>query len=167
MAWNKPFYFFLNVKIHPLLNEIKKPRMATLQGNNISHLGKFWKSSTQNAIFGGYVSFLEGNLSWRGHPNPKLWGIWPSFQALFVTSSEACSSAKFCEIFRKSPGVFRKITSNNCWVIIVPIQNNNALLRRNPLRNYHTFASFDAPKMGDFIMSDKISGSHKRPATVL
>ena len=34
----------------------------TLQGINISHLGKFGKSSTQNAIFGGYVSFLEGNV---------------------------------------------------------------------------------------------------------
>jgi len=29
----------------------------------ISHLGKFGKSSTQNAIFGGYVSSLEGILS--------------------------------------------------------------------------------------------------------
>ena len=38
---------------------------STLQGINISHLGKFGKSSTQNAIFGGYVSFLGGNKNWE------------------------------------------------------------------------------------------------------
>jgi len=37
--------------------------MDTLQGINISHLGKFGKSSTQNAIFGRYVSSLEDMFS--------------------------------------------------------------------------------------------------------
>ena len=35
--------------------------MVTLQGINISHLGEK-ENHLQNAIFGGYVSFLEGNL---------------------------------------------------------------------------------------------------------
>ena len=36
-------------------------QLVTLQETNISHLGKFGKSSTQNAMFlGGYVSSLEG-----------------------------------------------------------------------------------------------------------
>ena len=40
--------------------QVKKVSKVTLQGINISHLGKR-KIIFNNAIFGGYVSFLEGN----------------------------------------------------------------------------------------------------------
>ena len=40
---------------------------VTLQGINISHLGKRKENHLQNAIFGGYVSFLEGK-SFRDNP---------------------------------------------------------------------------------------------------
>ena len=43
---------------------IPRAYQTTLQGNKISHLGKFGKSSTQNAIFGGICDpSLEGSLN--------------------------------------------------------------------------------------------------------
>ena len=132
MALNKTFYFLLNVKIHPVRKRLdKKPRMATLQGINISHLGKFGKSSSQNAIFWGDM-LVSWRVTFEGHPNPKLWGIWPSFQALFVTSSEACSSDKFQVKSSENLRVlFEKSPPTTVGSFIVPIQNN-ALQRRNP-----------------------------------
>ena len=52
---------------------IPRAYQTTLQGNNISHLGKFGKSSTQNAIFGGYVIVpLEGSLN-QSNQEPHPW----------------------------------------------------------------------------------------------
>ena len=45
----------------------------TLQGINISHLGKFGKSSTQNAILRGYVSSLEGSVDGKRPAKQLIW----------------------------------------------------------------------------------------------
>ena len=52
---------------------IPRAYQTTLQGNNISHLGKSGKSSTQNAIFGGICDrSLEGSLN-QTNQEPHPW----------------------------------------------------------------------------------------------
>ena len=51
-----------NDKSDPTQNHQFAKYMNTLQGTNISHLGKFGKSSTQNAVQRGYVSSQEGTM---------------------------------------------------------------------------------------------------------
>ena len=58
-AWT-PFQCFKVLERLPLRSQNMMNNSSTLQPINISHLGKFGKSSTQNAIFGGYVSSQEG-----------------------------------------------------------------------------------------------------------
>ena len=72
-------------------------RWAPPGNGYISHLGKFGKSSTQNAIFGGYVSFQEGipvRFCQKSQATTFFWGGVHWVQAAVFVPGTA-SSAEF------------------------------------------------------------------------
>ena len=107
--------------------------MDTFQGINISHLGKFGKSSTQNAIFGRYVSSLEGIFS-----NSQLgWVLMDRVEVdhVFFSGSFIIGEVHLLSLLSVNQelwgsdreGTFPKSVYHVCWCWVWRVDNDRSL----------------------------------------